>query len=71
MAEIGAALLGGGFALAAASYTSYAGFTARHETVHAHQVADMNRLIAEFENAYKKKEVKQEEWELFSIIRDK
>ena len=71
MAEIGAALLGGGFALAAASYTSYAGFTTRHETVHAQQVADMNRLIAEFENAYEKKKVKQEEWELFSIIRDK
>ena len=71
MAEIGAAILGGGFALAAANYTSCAGFTTRHETVHAQQVADMNRHIAEFENAYKKKEVKQEEWELFSIIRDK
>ncbi len=71
MAEIGAALLGGGFALAAASYTSCAGFTARHETVHAQQVADTNRLIVEFENAYKKKEVKQEEWGLFLILREK
>ncbi|KJA26642.1 hypothetical protein HYPSUDRAFT_213201 [Hypholoma sublateritium FD-334 SS-4] len=72
MAEIVAAILGGGFALAAAGYAAGTGFTARHEAVHAQQVAYMNRLIAEFEDAYyRKKEVTQAEWNQFMILREK
>ena len=70
MAEIGAALVGGGFALAAAGYTQGAGFAARHETVHAQQVADLKRHIAEFEDAYhRKQEVTEEDWGQFLILR--
>jgi hypothetical protein len=69
MAELGAAVVGGGFALAAAGYAVGAGFTSRHENTHAQQVAEMKRHISDFETAYEKQEVTEHDWQEFLTIR--
>ncbi|KIM49894.1 hypothetical protein M413DRAFT_6717 [Hebeloma cylindrosporum] len=69
MAEIGAAVVGGAFTLAAAGYSSGTGFTARHETTHAQQIAEMKRHISDFELAYERQEVTENDWERFLAIR--
>ena len=69
MAEIGAAIIGGGFALAATGFAAGAGFVARHENTHAQQVAEMRRLISEIEAAYERGEVTGHDWEQFLTIR--
>lgn len=67
----GGPALGGGFSLAAAGYQTSTGFAARHETTHAQQVETTKRYVAEFEDAYKKDEVTEEDWKQFLSIRDK
>lgn len=69
MAEFGVAVVGGGFALAAAGYAAGTGFTSRHENTHAHQVAEVKRHISDFEAAYEKQEVTEHDWERFLTIR--
>jgi len=69
MAEISAAVVGGGFALAAAGYTAATGFTSRHESMLAQQVAELNRNISNFEAAHKRKKVTKHNWQQFLIIR--
>ena len=69
MAELGAAVVGGGFALAAAGYAAGTGFTSRHENTHAQQVAEMKRHISDFEVAYTKQEVTEDDWQRFLTIR--
>jgi len=69
MAEFGAAVVGGGFALAAAGYATGAGFTSRHENTHAQQVAEMKRHISDFEAAYERQEVTEHDWQEFLTIR--
>jgi len=69
MAEIGAAVVGGGFALAAAGYSVGTGFTSRHENTHAQQVAEMKRHISDFEAAYERQEVTEHDWQQFLTIR--
>jgi len=69
MAELGAAVVGGGFALAAAGYTAGSGFTSRHENTHAQQVAEMDRRISDFEAAYERQEVTEHDWKQFLAIR--
>ena len=70
MAELGAAIIGGAFALGAVWFTTGTGFAARHENTHALQVAEMNRLFLEFETAYKREEVTEHDWKQFLAIRD-
>jgi hypothetical protein len=69
MAEFGIAAVGGGFALAAASYIAATGFTSRHENTHAQQVAEMKRHISEFEAAYERQEVMEHDWQQFLTLR--
>jgi len=69
MAEFGAAVVGGGFALAAAGYAAGTGFTSRHENTHAQQVAEMKRHISDFEAAYQRQEVMEHDWQQFLTIR--
>jgi len=69
MAEFGAAVVGGGFALAAAGYAAGTGFTSRHENMHAQQVAEMKRHISDFEAAYQRQEVMEHDWQQFLTIR--
>jgi hypothetical protein len=69
MAELGAAVVGGGFSLAAAGYVAGAGFTSRHENTHAQQVAEMDRRISDFEAAYQRQEVMEHDWQEFLTIR--
>jgi hypothetical protein len=68
MAEFGA-VIGGGFALAAAGYTAGTGFTSRHENMHAQQVAEMHRRISDFEAAYERQEVTEHDWMQFLTLR--
>jgi hypothetical protein len=69
MAELGAAVVGGGFALMAAGYAAGAGFTSRHENTHAQQVAELKRHISDFEAAYDREEVTEHNWQEFLAIR--
>jgi len=69
MAELGAAAVGGGFALAAAGYAAGAGFASRHENTHAQQLAEMRRHISDFEAAYERGEIAEHDWEQFLTIR--
>jgi hypothetical protein len=69
MAEFGVAALSGGVALAAAGYTAATGFTSRHENTHAQQVAEMKRHISEFEAAYERQEVTEDDWQQFLTMR--
>ena len=68
MTELVATFLGGGFTLAAAGYMAGAGFIARHKNVHVQQVVEVKRHIAEFEEAYKREEVTERNWEQFLAI---
>lgn len=68
MAELGAAIVGGGFALAVAGYTSGTGFVARHEYSHAQQVAEMRHLSSQFEEAYKREEITENDWKGFITL---
>lgn len=66
----GGAALSGGFALAAAGYQTSTGFAARHETTHAQQIETTKRYISEFEDAYRRDEVSEEDWKQYLAIRD-
>ena len=69
MAEVGAAVVGGGFALVAACCAAGVGFTSRHENTHAQQVAEMKRHVSDFEAAYKRQEVTEHDWQQFLTFR--
>ena len=69
MAELGAAAVGGGFALAAAGYAAATGFASRHENTHAQQLAEMRRHVSDFEAAYEREEVTEHDWKQFLTIR--
>jgi len=69
MAELGAAAIGVGAAFGAAVYTTATGFVARHESVHSLQVTEIRRHITDFEAAYGRGEVTEEDWKLYLAIR--
>ena len=69
MAELGTAAIGAGAALGAAAYASATGFVARHESVHSVQVTEIRRHISDFEAAYGRGEVTEEDWEKYLAIR--
>jgi hypothetical protein len=69
MAEFGVAAVGGGVALAAAGYTAGTGFTSRHENTHAQQVAEMKCHTSDFEAAYRRQEVTEDDWQQFLTMR--
>ena len=69
MAELGTAALGAGVALGAAVYTAATGFVARHESVHSLQLTEIRRHITDFEAAYGRGDVTEEDWQLYSTIR--
>lgn len=69
MAELGAAAIGAGAALGAAVYTAAIGFVSRHESVHSIQVTEIRRHVAEFEAAYRRGEVTEEDWRVYLTIR--
>lgn len=69
MAEFGTAAIGAGVALGAALYTAAPGFAARHESVHSLQVTEIRRHITDFESAYGRGDVTEEDWQLYPIIR--
>ena len=69
MAELSAAVIGGGFAMAVAGYTTSTGFASRHENTHAQQLAEMRRHVSDFEAAYERGEVTEHDWEQFLTIR--
>ena len=69
MAELGAAVVGGGFALVAACYAAGVGFTSRHENTHAQEVAELKRHISDFKEAYAREEVTEHDWQDFLTIR--
>ena len=68
---VGSAALGGAASIAAAAYQASAAFTARHEATHAQQIETTKQYIAEFEKAYEKGEVYEEDWKEYLILRDK
>lgn len=67
----GSAALGGGFALAAAGYQTTTGFAARHEATHAQQIEMAKRYIADFEGAYRRGEVFENDWNEYLVLRGK
>ena len=69
MAEFGVAVVGGGFALSTAGYTTATGFTSRHENTHAQQVTEMEHHISDFEAAYERQEVTEHDWQQFLTLR--
>ena len=69
MAEFGAAAIGAGAAVGAAVYTTATGFVARHESVHSLQVTEIRRHITDFEAAYGREEVTEEDWQQYLSIR--
>ena len=69
MAEFGATVVGGSFALAVAGYTTSTGFTSRHENTHAQHLAETKRHISDFEAAYERQEVTEHDWQQFLTIR--
>lgn len=69
MAAVGAAVVGGAFAIGSAAYTAGTGFVSRHENTHTQQVAEMKRHISEFEAAYQRQEVTERDWQEFLTIR--
>ena len=69
MAEFGTAAIGAGVALGAAAYAAATGFVARHESVHSLQVTDIRRHIIDFETAYGRGEVSEEDWKVYQTIR--
>ena len=69
MAEFGTAAIGAGVVLGAAAYAAATGFVARHESVHSLQVTEIRRHITDFEAAYGRGEVTEEDWEIYQAIR--
>lgn len=69
MAELSAAI-GAGAVLGSAAYAAATGFAARHESTHAQQVAEMRRLVGDFEGAYRAGEVAEGDWRRYQAIRD-
>ena len=69
MAEFGTAAIGAGAALGVAAYTAASGFASRHENAHSLQVTEIRRHIADFEAAYEREEVTEEDWETYIAIR--
>lgn len=69
MAELGTAAIGAGVALGATVYTAATGFVARHESVHSLQVTEIRRHITDFESAYGRGEVTEEDWQIYLAIR--
>lgn len=67
----GSTVLGAGISLATAVYQTSTGFAARHETTHAQQIETTKRYIAEFEDAYKRDEVSEEDWKQYLILRER
>ena len=65
MAELG---IGAGVALGAAAYKDATGFVARHENTHSLQVTEIRRLISDFETAYGRAEVTEEDWQAYRAI---
>jgi hypothetical protein len=69
MAELGAAAIGAAAGFGAAAYTAAAGFAARHENNHSVQVTEMRRYAADFEAAYERGDVREEDWQHYLEIR--
>ena len=69
MAEFGTAAIGAGAALGVAAYAAAAGFAARHESVHSLQVTEIRRHTTDFEAAYGRGEVTEEDWKIYQAIR--
>jgi len=69
MAELGTAAIGVGAALGATAYAAATGFIARHESVHSLQVTEIRRHISDFEAAYGRGEVTEEDWGKYLSIR--
>ena len=69
MAEFGTAAIGAGVALGAAAYSDAIGFIARHESVHSVQVTEIRRQISDYEVAYERGEVTEEDWGKYLAIR--
>ncbi|KJA14261.1 hypothetical protein HYPSUDRAFT_220561 [Hypholoma sublateritium FD-334 SS-4] len=67
----GSTLLGGATSLATAVYQTSSAFAARHETTHAQQIETTKQYIAEFESAYIRNEVSEEDWRQYLILREK
>jgi len=70
MAELGAAAIGAGATIGAAFYAAASGFIARHENTHSLQVTEIRRHIADFEAAYERGEVAEDDWRKYLTIRD-
>jgi len=70
MAELGAAAIGAGATIGAALYTAASGFSARHENTHSLQVTEIRRHIADFEGAYARGEVAEDDWRTYLAIRN-
>ena len=64
MAEFGV-----GAAFGPAAYTTATGFVARHESVHSLQVTEIRRHVTDFEAAYGRGEVTEEDWKQYLSIR--
>jgi hypothetical protein len=69
MAELGAAI-GVGAVLGGAVYTAATGFAARHETTHSLLVTEIRRLVTDFEAAYRRGDVTEDDWQRYQAIRD-
>ena len=69
MAELGTAAIGAGAAFGTAAYAATTGFVARHESVHSVQVTEIRRHISDFEAAYGRGEVTEEDWKIYLDIR--
>ena len=69
MAELGTAAIGAGAAFGAVAYAAATGFIARHENVHSVQVADIRLHIFDFEAAYRRGEVTEEDWGKYLVLR--
>ncbi len=70
MAELGTAAVGAGAVLGAAVYIATTGFVARHENTHFLQVAEIRRHITDFEVAYGRGEVTEDDWHQYRAIRE-
>jgi hypothetical protein len=69
MAEVSAAI-GAGAVLGGAVYAAATGFVARHEATHSLQVTEMRQLVTDFEAAYRREEVTEDDWQQYQAIRD-
>ena len=69
MAEFATAAIGAGAALGATAYAATTGFVARHESVHSVQVTEIRRHLTDFEAAYGRGEVTEEDWRIYLTLR--